>query len=309
MRPSEQNIVSSHASRSEGVRIEGAWPIMVKAHNEAKRIVACLDSIFASDPDRKLNVFVMANGCTDSTEDVVREYGKKQLGVNVVSIKMGDYCNAWNVFIHHVVPRYAPDSEVYFFMDGDCRVFPGSLSELARGLAENEDANAAGSIPMSGRSQSEDARTMIEGRSFYANLYALKGRFVRDLQKKNARLPVKLEGDDGLIGAFVKWNLDPRQDFDDRRVIPCPKAGFTFDPVSPFDIHAWRPYLRRLIRYGRRRYEFELLGPKLKEEGLGALPEHISEIYGDANNLKLRRQGIYTITNWIALRQLRKYST
>src|SRR5262249_5530323 len=160
--------VTSGAAPSSGVKIHGAWPVMVLAHNEAKRIVPCLDSIFAADSDRKFNVFVMANGCTDATEDIVREYGKTRAGVNVVSIKVGDYCNAWNVFIHHIIPEYAPDSEVYFFMDGDCRAAPNSFSVLAKALADNPEANAAGSIPMSGRSQAHDAKVMMELRTFYA---------------------------------------------------------------------------------------------------------------------------------------------
>ena len=161
---------------------------------------------------------------------------------------------------------------------------------------------------MSGRSQKQDARLMMENRSFYANLYALKGRFVRELHEKDVRLPVKFEGDDGLIGALLKWELDPSRGWNDRRIVQCPEAGFTFDQVSPWDIHAWRPYFRRLVRYGRRKYEFELLGPRLKQLGLKGIPEHVTELYKNAGTLKLRRQGIYTITNWIALRQLRKYA-
>ena len=308
MRTCEENVVSSGANPSGGVKIDGAWPVMVLAHNEEKRIVPCLDSIFASDPDRSFNVFVMANGCSDNTEDIVREYGRTHEGVNVVSIRMGDYCNAWNVFIHHIIPAYAQDSEVYFFMDGDCRAWPGSFSVMAKALEEDSEANAAGSIPMSGRSQEKDARLAMESRTFYANLYALKRRFVRQLQDKDVRLPLKLEGDDGLIGALVKWDLDPHRQWEHKRVVPCSEAGFLFDPVSPLDLQAWRPYLRRLIRYGRRRYEFELLLPRLKKDGLLGLPDHIAEIYRDAKKLKLRWQGIYTITNWIALMQLRKYT-
>jgi hypothetical protein len=221
---------------------------------------------------------------------------------------MGDYCNAWNVFIHDTVPQYAPNSDVYFFMDGDCRACLGSFSELAKGLAENPEANAAGAPPMAGHSMEQDTRKMMEARSFYANLYALKGRFVREVQTKHVRLPLKLEGDDGLLGALVKWDLDPRREFNHDRIVPCPKDGFTFNPVSPLDFGAWKTYLRRLIRYGRRAYEFEMLGPRLKKGGIQALPVHISEIYPDAKNLKLRWQGIYTITNLIALRQLKKHA-
>jgi len=279
---------------------------MVLAHNEAKKIVACLDSIYEADPSRKFSIFVMANGCTDNTEDIVKEYAITHDGVNLVSIQMPDYCNAWNVFIHDTVPAHVPNSDIYFFMDGDCRACPRVFSELAKGLAENVEANAAGSMPMAGRDKTKDTGDMMERRVFVANLYALRGCFVRELQAKRVRLPLGLEGDDGLIGAFVKWDLDPSTEWNDNRIVPCPAAGFTFDPVSPLDFGAWKTYLRRLIRYARRRYEFELLGPRLKKYGLQGLPEHISEIYSSAKDLKLKWQGIYTLTNLIALKQMRK---
>jgi len=289
---------------------DAPWPVMVLAYNEERKIVECLDSIYAADPTRQFEIFVMANGCTDRTEDIVREYGRKHKGVHLVSIKMPDYCNAWNVFIHETAAQHLPDSQIYFFLDGDCRVHPGSMSEMARALAAHETAHAAGSIPVSGHNRDHDAKIMLEGRTFVANLYALKGDFVRRLQQKSVRLPVGLEGDDGLIGALVKWDLDPRSnEFDNQRVVTCAKAGFDFDPVSRTSYRALRTYWRRLIRYGRRRYEFQLLGPILKEKGLAGIPKHISEIYGEAKHLKLRWQGYRTIPNLIALRQMRKQAS
>ena len=91
-------------------------------------------------------------------------------------------------------------------MDGDCRAYPGSFSELARGLAENPAANAAGAPPMSGREKERDTRDLIERRGLVANLYALSGRFARDIQAKRVRLPLGLDAaDDGLICALAKW--------------------------------------------------------------------------------------------------------
>src|ERR1700730_11443899 len=180
-------------SAAHGRNNDIAWPVMVLAHNEAKRVVACLDSIYEANPGQRFDIFVMANGCTDNTEEVVRQYATTHHGVNVVSIKIADYCNAWNVFIHEIVPKHVSTSEVLFFMDGDCRACPKAFSELADGLTANEEANAAGARPMAGRNKEKDGRKMMEGRSFFANLYALKGRFVREVQAKGVRLPVGLE--------------------------------------------------------------------------------------------------------------------
>src|SRR5690349_5327103 len=86
-----------------------AWPVMVLAHNEAANIVACLDSIYAAEPEHEFKIFVMANGCTDNTEQIVGEYGRAHHGVTLVSIDMPDRCNAWNVFIHETAATSVPD--------------------------------------------------------------------------------------------------------------------------------------------------------------------------------------------------------
>ncbi len=280
---------------------------MVLAHNEATRIVACLDSIFAAEPDRRFSIFVMANGCTDDTEKIVSQYAETHDGVKLISIAIGDRCNAWNVFVHETVPAHVPRGDVYFFMDGDCRACPGSFTELAKGLADNPGANAAGAPPMCGRDMERDAKELLDGRRIVANLYALSGRFVRDIRAKGVRLPLGLDAaDDGLIGALAKWDLDPRNEWDHARVVPCPKAGFLFDSLSPTNWKDWKQYWRRLVLYGRRHYDNQLLGPRLKKEGIAGMPERISDLYSDAEKLSLRWQGIYTITNFVALRRIQK---
>ena len=121
-------------------------------------------------------------------------------------------------------------------------------------------------------------------------------------------MPLKLEGDDGLLGALIKWDLDPiNNQFDHQRIVPCPNAGFEFESVSPFSPSGFLGYWKRAVRYGRRRYEFELLGKELKRKGLGGMPSDITQIYGNADQLELRRDGLYTISNWFALRQMRQF--
>jgi glycosyltransferase involved in cell wall biosynthesis len=285
------------------------WPLMVLAHNEERRIAACLDSVFAGEPERRLEVFVMANGCSDRTEDIVREYARRRGEVRLVSLALGDKCNAWNHFIHEVVAAEAPGRQAYFFMDGDARIVPGSLGHLAEALVREPAAHAASAPPASGRSMARDRRELIEGRHLVANLYALRGSFVEALRGKGVRLPLGLEGDDGLLGALIKWDLDPRaNDFDSRRIVPCADAGFLFDSVSVLSPREWRGYWRRLVRYGRRRYEFQLLGRRLKRDGLRGLPVHISDLYQDAGTLPLTWNGLYTLPNWIALRDLRRHA-
>lgn len=283
------------------------WCVMVLAHNEERRIEACLDSLFDGEPGQSIDVYVMANGCTDGTAAIVRRYRERRPTVHLVSIELGDKCNAWNVFVHETVPLLCPGREVYFFMDGDARALPGSLTALAHGFGRNPRAHATSAPPASGRSAEADRRELIEGRHLVANLYALRGDFVRRLQTEGVRLPLKLEGDDGLLGILVKWDLRPERDrVDDMRIEPCPESGFTFESVDWRKWSEWRGYWRRLVRYGRRGYEFQLLGRRLRSLGIVGLPADISAIYGDATSLKLRWQGLQTIPNWFALQGMRR---
>jgi glycosyltransferase involved in cell wall biosynthesis len=279
---------------------------MVLAHNEEHRIALCLDSVFAGEPGRPVDIYVMANGCTDRTEEIVRQYRKTHPTVHLVSIAMGDKCNAWNVFVHETVPQLCPGKDIYYFMDGDAQIVPGSLSALAAGLTKNTHAHASSAPPASGRTMEYDRRDLIENRHLVANLYALRGSFVRRLHAESVRIPLKLEGDDGLIGILVKWDLHPELSNEDHmRIEPCPTAGFKFVSVDWRKWSEWRGYWKRLVRYGRRRYEFELLGPRLRKLGMAGMPRDISEIYVDAGKLKLRWQGLHTIPNWVALRKMR----
>jgi glycosyltransferase involved in cell wall biosynthesis len=278
---------------------------MVLAHNEEKVISACLDSLYSAEPGRRFAIFVMANGCRDGTEAIVRAYAEHHEGVHLVSIALGDKNNAWNVFVHEVVPTTFPDSEMYFFMDGDARATFSALSELAAGLRHHPQAHAAAALPASGRSMQRDREEMLRDHGLVANLYALRGSFVEKLVARGVKLPLNLEGDDGLLGALVKWDLDPTKPWDNDRIVPCPKAGFEFESASWTNPAHWRTYWRRAVRYGRRRYEFELLGKVLKSKGITALPTDITKLYCLSSELSLHWSGLYTIPNWVALRQLR----
>ncbi|MCZ6763416.1 MAG: hypothetical protein O7C63_00625, partial [Alphaproteobacteria bacterium] len=128
------------------------------------------------------------------------------------------------------------------------------------------------------------------------------------LMAKSVCLPLGLEGDDGLLGALIKWDLDPTKEFNHNRIVPCVDAGFAFESVSWWRVGNWLTYWRRLIRYARRQYEFDLLGPRLKEKGLTGLPQNISEVYVGAHKCNLRWGGLQPLTSYLALREMKKAS-
>lgn len=280
--------------------------VMVAAHNEETNILACLKSILAAEPTLGVDVYVMANGCTDATESVVRELRERAPSVHLVRIRLGDKCNAWNVFIHEVVPRFCPNRTVYFFVDGDVRLVSGSLSALTQILSRDAHAHAASGTPLSGRTMRRASETRRAEHHLVGNLYALRGDFVRRIQAMGVRLPIGLEGDDGLIGALAKFDLHPEaKAWDDMRVSACPNAGFIFDSLDwrrPVD---WKKYFRKLVRYTRRKYEFDLLRPIMKTHGCTRLPTHIAELYGGAKDLRLPT-GVGIVWGWLAKREMHR---
>lgn len=286
---------------------EPTLKVMVLAHNEAKQIESCLNSIRPAAPGREVIAYVMANGCTDNTEEVVKNYAAKNDGVVLVAIEMPDKCNAWNVFIHETLAPAAED-DIYFFMDGDARASPGAFTAMAAMLAKDPVAMAVGAVPGSGRSMTSDRRQMLEERHLVANLYALRGSFVRRLQELGVRLPMGLEGDDGLIGALVKWNLNPQGDWIDQRIAVCDDAQFTFESLSWTRLGDWRTYFKRTMRYARRPYEFELIGNLLKAHGIKGMPPSIKDAYKHSASSRFRWRGIYSIHSWLALRMIQRHA-
>lgn len=142
MNDSSEIRAMEHVARQAVVR-----SVMVLADNDERHIRTCLDSIFGADPGAPLEVYRMVNGCSDGTEDIVREWGKAKRHVHLVSIELGDKCNAWNVFVHETVAQECPGHEIYFFMDGDARVVAGSFSAMEKALRGAPAARAVGASP------------------------------------------------------------------------------------------------------------------------------------------------------------------
>src|SRR5512143_1832478 len=104
------------ASRMEKCVSDGKDGVIgVFAHNEQCRIIHCLESLSTELQNPQIEIFVLANGCTDQTEVVVEAYARSHSNVHLVHIPLGDKANAWNYFVHEV----APASELVYFMDGD----------------------------------------------------------------------------------------------------------------------------------------------------------------------------------------------
>ena len=195
--------------------------------------------------------------------------------VALISIELGDKANAWNLYVHEI----AGDAEAYFFVDGDVRVRPGSLLRLRDALAVNPDANAAAALPASGRNLDSFRRDLIREHGLAGNLYALSAPFVAKIRHAGIRLPVGLVGEDSLVGALAKWNLDSEMHWNNARIVCAEAAEFAFESLSPFNPRDWHTYWRRLIRYKIRAYQNQLIRELLRRDGLAAMPRSVGDLY------------------------------
>ena len=277
------------------------WPVAVFAHNEARNIVACLDSLQAASAVPPA-CYVLANACTDATEAQVRDYARTHPNVHLVSIVVGDKANAWNVFVHEAAPA---GQAAYFFMDGDVRATPGALDAMARTLEGDPHANGVSALSMSGRGVEAFRRDMLRDKGVAGNLYGLRGAFVERIHAQGIHMPVGTIGEDALMGAMLKWDLRGDIRWDDGRVVVAPEAGFEFDSVSPWLPREWKKYFRRRVRYSVRGYQNKMLGRAIQPAGFEALPHHVRELYPRYRDvLKLEWRGVDTLFDWLAMREI-----
>ncbi|MGI0115551.1 glycosyltransferase [Zooshikella sp. RANM57] len=289
-----------------------ALAIAVFAHNEAARITTCLESIRISIinsphnalPEGAYQCYVLANGCTDNTAQVVAEYQQQHSWVNLVDIKEGDKSNAWNVFVHEVVA----EAETYIFLDGDCEVVGDSLYQLYQYQKAHPKKNALAAIPMDvGRGTKQQTITMITRGGLAGNLYALPHQFVKRVRDENIKLPVGTIGEDSLVGALACFDLDLTRGWDRTRIGVCELARFTYKPMNWLSWQEWKVYYRRKQRYSIRHWQNKMIKAILTTKGPQYLPEHVKFMYQHyLQEIQLSWRGLDTYFDILAWRKINK---
>ena len=249
--------------------------ILVLAHNEEKRIGACLASLAHGPAEAAVHVVV--NGSSDATAALARAAAEGRPNWSVTEYSEGGKARSWNCFLFDALPAFSP---VHVFLDGDAEVAPGSIEALAAALEANPDANAASAVPLNGRNAASYRQALIAGHGLFGDLYALRGDFLARMKARGLRLPVDLIGDDSLVGALAKTDLEDESHWDDRRVVPVPEAGFYCEPgaLTPGGL---RLQHRRLVNYSLRHFQNRIVSQLMRERGPDALPERLAGLYAE----------------------------
>jgi glycosyltransferase involved in cell wall biosynthesis len=274
----------------------------VFAYNEQAVIADSLRRLLACGDEAELSIHVLINGCTDDTEAVVQELAASESRLHPVPIRRGDKANAWNHYVHLVAPD---DAVLHVFTDGDMEVSKGSVKGFVRRFAEQPVANACAGMPLSGRNALKLCHRIKTLGEMYGNLYALRAEFVARIRAEGVRLPFGIFGEDGLVAALAKCDLDPRQKMDLARITWSEASTYRFEALSPWKPECWRIYRNRRRRYALRWQQSRLLWSLLSAEGVSAMPAHVVDLYRRQRHLlRPRLAGLDTVFDWEARRRI-----
>lgn len=202
----------------------------ILAHNEEERIGTLISDLQRQTLFAKQNiliqVFVVANGCTDATADVARlalsqlANAHNTLGARVHILDHPGKANAWNVFVHDLAP---PDTDYVFLLDADIRLFaPATLELLLDSLVANQRAVIAVGESVSdlrlretktiaeklirrGTGTATDPRTAVTGQLYCARLAHLSKMY----------LPLGLPVENGFVrGMILTDNFRSHEDLE-----------------------------------------------------------------------------------------------
>ena len=122
------------------------YNINILAHNEEQSICECINSVLAQNliHGEEITVTVIANGCTDRTEERVTTVADRDKRVRIFAIKEGGKVNALRTFINSDCYKNEQCHEtVAFFMDADVTLNePDTLQRMARQIIADDNLYA-----------------------------------------------------------------------------------------------------------------------------------------------------------------------
>ncbi|NTZ41532.1 glycosyltransferase [Altererythrobacter sp. SALINAS58] len=242
--------------------------VVVLAHDEERRIAACLSSLAGQEAAA---IHVVVNGSTDRTAEIARASRLAEVHV----YEEGGKARSWNRFVLDTIDPVPP---VLVLVDGDAQITTGSIAALARCLEREAHANAAAGMPRNGRRAGTYRAEMRRDHGLFGDFYALRGNFVERVRASGIRLPDDLIGDDSLIGALAKTDLGHEDQWSDGRIAVCEDARFLCEP-TPFSPSGMRGQARRMSNYSVRHFQNRIVSDIMRGPGPAGLPRRLAELY------------------------------
>ena len=211
------------------------YAVCILAHNEEKHIARTLTAVIGACAESGAQLYLYANGCTDTTVDIAQRFVKRTARLHLREIARASKPNAWNAAFSEVTADYL------VFSDGDILPEPGAISRLVSVLRANPQVVIASSKPWPLK-QGLGFQQQLVGfmqlpvlqQFLYGGLYAVRRAALAEAlsRKGHSLLPEGVTGEDG----FLEFILDKGQ----LTVADC----VTF--YEPPDLHDYLRYLARI---------------------------------------------------------------
>lgn len=277
-----------------------AAAVAIFAHNEARRIGACLASLPLERRDIAFHLLV--NGSTDATAAIARAVAADHPGLRVHDFAQGGKARTWNRFVHTILADPLPPAVI--FMDGDAEITPGAFDALITALRDEPRVNAVAALPRNGRRFAHYQATIRAEGGLFGDLYALRGAFLGRIRAAGLHLPLDLVGDDGLVAAWAATDLGPDAQWDRARLGHADGAGFLCEPVDPLRPRGLRLQYRRMTSYAVRHFQGRIVSDIMRREGPAGLPARLASLYADWLPRFTPRPGL--LDGWFDRRALRR---
>jgi glycosyltransferase involved in cell wall biosynthesis len=192
--------------------------IGILAHNEAGDIGNLIsdlgNQILLSNRDLHIEIYVVANGCTDATIDVskralaARPFQKQNVKVFIHNVARAGKSNAWNELIHTFA---SPKTDFIFLLDADIRIPEQTSLQLmldalvqsktalvaidksVKDLSEKTHKSVIERLILTGSGTAYDIRAALAGGLYCARFSILNGIW----------MPTGLPGEDGFLRAMI----------------------------------------------------------------------------------------------------------
>ena len=250
--------------------------LAIFAYNEAGIIADTLASLDEAGLGKEDQVFVLINGCTDNTFDIVQEVSQKDKRIHPVKIDFGDKANAWDVYVDKLGPDNA---SIHIFLDGDVMPSKGAFHEMKKALEQHPEALAVSTLPRGGRRSKGWAKRIVEKHGMPGNMYGLRKETFTRMREMPIRIPIGYVGDDPLLRFLLLRNLDPQADVKLDYIRPVETAFFEYESFPLNTLWGLKATWKRQLTYARRDLEHAVLVDWLLKQGLKSMPRCADDLW------------------------------
>ena len=199
------------------------------------------------------------------------------VSLRIWHVAQGDKAHAWNQYLYGIWEG----AEMAFFVDGYVRVHSTALARMSAAMARDNHALAATGVPSRGNSASSMKARMLAEHGIHGNLHVIRGVTLEKLREQKFILPLGIYRTDSLLGAAMKFNLDPvRYGWDSQRIHVVADASWDHTPLSVAKPSDWAAHFKRMMRQGQGVFENLAIRRHLgiESQPLGTLPETACEL-------------------------------